>query len=422
MCVARSQVLHRVFRGPMASGNIRQRECVAVWLMSVLRYCPKAVQGDLMHIQQAASLLLSDPSALTRECSSRVLLYSWEAGTEADRAALLAALMRDMESKQGDSLKVDRSVFPDDALRTPKLVAPTESATAGATGAAATAAAAAAAAAAGSGKESVKQLAGVAKTVSSSLTPSLLSLASDSSILSSSRGRASAFDADSNRLIKAARSQLFAAPPCRVSCYYPRIVLELAMRVLSHCLSLFVFFFLRARCVLLTLKSSRSRLLPHLEKIFPSLFRGQFFPDPYVGQSMGRILRALASEDTAAEGRSTRVTGTEQTLAKFLTQYFGQTCDFVLAGMKDRDWNVREASVVSLSELVAGRSWLELSDFFVDCWKMVLSGLDDMRESVRTAAGRSLKSLQLVTCRFVDSDHTAEHEAQVALEQVVGQV
>jgi hypothetical protein len=66
--------LLRLYREPMASGNIKQRECVAVWLCSLLRFCPSLMKPHLSHMMQALSILLADPSPLTRECSSRGLL------------------------------------------------------------------------------------------------------------------------------------------------------------------------------------------------------------------------------------------------------------------------------------------------------------------------------------------------------------
>jgi hypothetical protein len=112
--------LLRLYREPMASGNIKQRECVSVWLCSLLRFCPAVMKPHLSHVMQALSVLLSDPSAVTRECASRGLLYAWNEGGEEDKSTLLSGLVRDFGTSSAGKPKFDREIFPDDALRVPK--------------------------------------------------------------------------------------------------------------------------------------------------------------------------------------------------------------------------------------------------------------------------------------------------------------
>ena len=112
--------LLRVYREPMSSGNIKQRECVAVWLCSLLRFCPSLMKPHLSHMMQALSVLLADPSAVTRECASRGLLYAWNEGGEEEKSLLLSGLVRDFGTASASKPKYDREIFPDDALRVPK--------------------------------------------------------------------------------------------------------------------------------------------------------------------------------------------------------------------------------------------------------------------------------------------------------------
>lgn len=61
-----------------------------------------------------------------------------------------------------------------------------------------------------------------------------------------------------------------------------------------------------------------------------------------------------------------------------------------------------------------------MEPYFVDIWKAVLQGLDDMRESVRAATVRALSSVMAMTGRFVDPRHArSAAEAVAALECVV---
>ena len=368
--------LLRMYQHPMASGNVRQRECVAVWLCSLLRFAPKAVTPYLEHMVQAMSILLADPSSLTRECASRGLLYAWNVGGEEDKSLLLAGLVRDFSTGTGSKQKFDREVFPDDALRNPKTKAAAPATGPGSSSA--TASGGSAAAAEGDGKEAFRQIAGVAKDVDSNLTPSLMSLASDPSVWTGG-GRAAAFSSDDNRLIRAARSQL----------------------------------------------------LPSLPKIFPTLWRGQYWPEVYVARSFRRVLRTLSTPDeadeeakdnTALEPASKRPKGVELGMSDLLTLYFDATFDLIVKSGKDRDWSAREAALSSLGDLLSGRSWHETEENFADVWKMVLMGMDDMRESVREAAAHASSALGNITSRFVDPAHSPLAEASLALGIVVTQL
>ena len=339
------KVLYRIFREPLASGNIKQRECVAVWILSILRYsCQSVVEAkELEHSQQALSLLLSDPSSFTREAASRALLYAWDQGGESERSALLQGLVRDF-NETGGKQKVDREVFPDDAMRTPK--SDTQK----------------------GDKESFKQLAGVAKQVDSKLAPSLFSLASDSNAWTGGV-RSSAFDSDNNRLIKAARTQL----------------------------------------------------LPYLGKMFPTLWRGQYWPGVYVAQAFRRVLKTLASP--SQDDGETMAPAAEFTMKEMLNKYFSETCKFVIEGAQSKDEDSRNASLSCLSDLLSGRSWDECREFFSEFWRMVLCGMDDLRDSVRDSAKGASSTLSNLTCRLVDPEHAdSPQQASEALDLSIQQI
>ncbi len=367
--------LLRIYREPMSSGNIKQRECVSVWICSLLRFCPWLIKPHLSHVMQALSVLLADPSALTRECASRGLLYAWNQGGEEDKSILLSGLVREFGPDSGTAtsggagaakIKFDREIFPDDALRVPK--APTAT-TVSANGKEVPNTS-------GDGKESFRQLAGVAKGVDASLTPSLMSLASDPTVWTGG-GRAAAFSSDDSRLIRAARSQL----------------------------------------------------MPFLPKIFPTLWRGQFWPEVYVSRSFRRVLRALCSvptatpQDTAVQSEeekpAKRTKGAELSMAELLSAHYPATCQLLIASCRDRDASTREAGLSALPDLLTGRSWDDVREFFSAFWKMVLVGMDDMREGVREAAVQALGALTSFSARVVDLNHTPIDSAVFALRTVV---
>lgn len=168
--------------------------------------------------------------------------------------------------------------------------------------------------------------------------------------------------------------------------------------------------------------------MPFLPKIFPTLWRGQYWPEVYVARSFRRVLRTLCTPDEesapndAKEPASKRVKGVEMGMSDLLTLYFDDVCSLTVQSGKDRDWSAREASLSSLGDLLSGRSWKDVDEFFGDLWKMVLMGMDDMRESVREAGVHAASSLSSITCRFVDPTHTAMVDASAALGVAVTQL
>jgi proteasome component ECM29 len=198
-----------------------------------------------------------------------------------------------------------------------------------------------------------------------------MSLAGDSSVLG---GRAAAFASDDNRLVRAARAQL----------------------------------------------------LPFLPRLFPTLFRGQYWPEVYVARSFRRVLRALCvapAEETSPgseeEKPAKRTKGVELTMSDLLVQYLSPTCALLVSSSKDRDAEVREAAMAAITGVLVGRSWAEMQDWFAPFWQMVLAGMDDMRDGVRTAASQAVSALSSFSARLVDQTHTPLPDSAIALKVVV---
>ena len=86
-----------------------------------------------------------------------------------------------------------------------------------------------------------------------------------------------------------------------------------------------------------------------------------------------------------------------------------------LQEMGGRLWRNREASCNALSDLLQGRRWPELKPKLSDIWTMVLRAVDDIKESVRTAAAVLVKTLRNLTLRLCDPQVTPTREAGEAV-------
>lgn len=83
--------------------------------------------------------------------------------------------------------------------------------------------------------------------------------------------------------------------------------------------------------------------------------------------------------------------------------------------MGGRLWRNREASCNALADLLQGRRWPDLKNKLADIWTMVLRAVDDIKESVRAAAGGLVKTLRNLTLRLCDPQVTSTKEAAEAM-------
>lgn len=100
------------------------RCAAAVWLVSLLTYCPRAstLLQLLGQIQEALSQLLGDSNELTQEMASRGIGLVYSRGDEATKAKLVEALVGVLQggakAKQAVKLTADTKVFEEGALGT----------------------------------------------------------------------------------------------------------------------------------------------------------------------------------------------------------------------------------------------------------------------------------------------------------------
>ncbi|TPX38193.1 hypothetical protein SmJEL517_g00223 [Synchytrium microbalum] len=126
-------------------------------------------------------------------------------------------------------------------------------------------------------------------------------------------------------------------------------------------------------------------LKPYLPNLIPRLFRFQFDPNAKVADAMRNIWRILVKDPKAT-----------------ITEYFVLIMKDLLKSLGDRLWRTREASCLAMSDLLQGRSIEQLEPYLQELWTMCFRVLDDIKESVRTAAFGTCKVLTNVTIKYCD--------------------
>ncbi|KAI8374250.1 proteasome stabiliser-domain-containing protein [Radiomyces spectabilis] len=123
----------------------------------------------------------------------------------------------------------------------------------------------------------------------------------------------------------------------------------------------------------------------HLSRLIPKLYRYQFDPNPRVNQSMKAIWQSLVKDSQ-----------------KTVDTYFDQIMEDILAGLGNRQWRIREASCIAVTDLVQGRQLSQIEPYLEQLWCMCFRTLDDIKGSVRQAATQTCRQLTKLTVHYCD--------------------
>lgn len=148
--------------------------------------------------------------------------------------------------------------------------------------------------------------------------------------------------------------------------------------------------------------AAEEELAGYLPTLAPKLYRFRFDPNPKVAEAMNNIWRALVKEPQKA-----------------LDAHFDTIMKDLLAGMGDRLWRTREASCSAMADLLNGRSIELLQPYLDETWTMCFRCLDDIKESVRTAALSTCKTLTNVTVKHCDPTVSSPKEGQKIMDIVL---
>ena len=152
----------------------------------------------------------------------------------------------------------------------------------------------------------------------------------------------------------------------------------------------------------LVAREARKVLEPHLGSLVPRLWRLMHDPDPRLRESVSGIWKAIASiDESLSTGEAER---------SLLTLHLGGILDLCIASATGaKQWRIRESSVMSLSDIIPGRSFEEVGDSRLRLlWEVASRSLDDIKETVRVAGHsffRALSTFSLRVCGAVgDAD------------------
>lgn len=104
---------------------------------------------------------------------------------------------------------------------------------------------------------------------------------------------------------------------------------------------------------------------------------------------------------------------------KTVDAHFDTIMKDLLTGMGDRLWRTREASCSAMADLLNGRSIEQLQPYLDDVWTMCFRCLDDIKESVRTAALSTCKTLTSVTVKYCDPEVSSPKDGQKIMDIVL---
>ncbi|KAF1824179.1 ARM repeat-containing protein [Dissoconium aciculare CBS 342.82] len=148
--------------------------------------------------------------------------------------------------------------------------------------------------------------------------------------------------------------------------------------------------------------SSVDGYLANNPKLYPKLFRYRFDPNGGVQTSMNEIWKTLVPDPAAT-----------------IDQHFNAIMDDLLVSILGKEWRVRQACCAAIADLVQGRALEKYEDYLERIWTQCFRVLDDIKESVRAAAGSLARTLTGVLTRALEADHSSTKNASTMLKHVL---
>ena len=126
-------------------------------------------------------------------------------------------------------------------------------------------------------------------------------------------------------------------------------------------------------------------LAPHLPKLFPKLYRMQYDPSPAVQDAMSGIIKSLVDDVRGA-----------------VDKYYAEVMAECISSISGRLWRSREAACCAAADALSGRPHELIAPHLEQLWTLSLRALDDIKETVRSAATTLARALASNTLRLVD--------------------
>ncbi|KAK4174501.1 putative proteasome component ECM29 [Triangularia setosa] len=120
-------------------------------------------------------------------------------------------------------------------------------------------------------------------------------------------------------------------------------------------------------------------------KLYPKLYRYRFDPNTNVQRSMNDIWKALIKDPNVV-----------------LESQFDNIMNDLLNSILGREWRVREASCSAIAELISGRPFPKYEKYYKDIWAAAVKVADDVKATVRNAAGKLCMTLSTTLVRQLE--------------------
>lgn len=149
------------------------------------------------------------------------------------------------------------------------------------------------------------------------------------------------------------------------------------------------------------------QLRPHVKSLLPRLYVYCYDPTDAVRIAMGSVLSAVVKA------------GGIGTVAEAISQHFDLVTRYCLTTMTSRQWRSREGACGALRDALASRTWEQVKHLLAEFWFVTLRVLDDIKESVRKAAGGTGRALSELSVHLCDPKQVGEDVASRAIAVVI---
>ncbi|CDF38415.1 unnamed protein product [Chondrus crispus] len=153
--------------------------------------------------------------------------------------------------------------------------------------------------------------------------------------------------------------------------------------------------------------AAAEQLRPHVKTLLPKLYVYCYDPTEQVRIAMGSVLKAVVKASDLG------------TIAEAISAHFNIVIRYCLNTMTVRQWRSREAACSALRDALVSRTWLQMKDMLAEIWVITLRALDDIKESVRKAAGGTGRSLSELSVHLCNPAQVGEEIAAEAMKVVI---
>lgn len=147
--------------------------------------------------------------------------------------------------------------------------------------------------------------------------------------------------------------------------------------------------------------SSVDGYLSQNPKLYQSLYRYRFDPSDAVRRSMNDIWNSLVKDTN-----------------KTIELHFDAILEDLLSNILGREWRTRQACCAAIADLIQGRPLTRYETYLERIWNACFKVLDDVKETVRTAAASLVRVLTGILTNALESN-TGASSASKMLKQVL---